>query len=129
MTAVQRLLLVARALLEAGVVAGLAWSGYRAGGGGVLGVVLAVLVPAVGFGLWGIVDFRDAGRLAEPLRLAEELLISGLAALGVAATGHPAWAWALFGFSLGYHVLVYAAGERLLAPRPARPGTGVRGQP
>jgi len=32
-------------------------------------------------GFWGAVDFHQAGRLAEPLRLVQELAISGLAAV------------------------------------------------
>ena len=130
MTAVERLLLASRVLLETGVVAGLAWSGYAAGGGGLAGVLLAIFAPLVGFGLWGAVDFRHAGRLAEPLRLVEELVISALAAAGVIATGHPGPGWALLGLSLAYHLLVYATGGRLLKPPATRrhgapPGSAV----
>jgi hypothetical protein len=37
--------------------------------------------PLVGFGFWGAVDFHQAGRFAEPLRLIQELAISALAAV------------------------------------------------
>ena len=127
MTPVQGLLLAGRVLLETGVVAGLAWAGYAAGGGGPPGILLAIAAPAVGFGIWGAVDFRQAGRLAEPLRLIEELVISALAAAGVIATGHAGLGWALIGLSLVYHLLVYAAGERLLkAPHPHPTGAAAR---
>ena len=136
MSPVQGLLLACRVLLETGVVAGLARSGYVAAGGGVPGVLLAILAPAVGFGLWGGVDFHRAGRIAERLRLVQELVISGVAAAALIATGHTGQGWALLGLSLIYHALVYAAGERLLKPRatrpparPHRPAVSPRSQP
>ena len=111
--------------LEAGVVCGLAWWGYNAGGGGWLGIVLAVLAPGVGFGIWGAVDFHGTGKYAEPLRLLEELVISGLAAFGLMAVGQPGWGWALLALSVIYHSSVYVVGERLLGfrTRSAHPHT------
>lgn len=100
--------------METGIVAGFAWWGFHVADGGALGIVLAVLAPAVGFGVWGAVDFHRAGRLAEPLRLVEELAISGLAAWALVATGQTGWGWALAIVSIVYHGLVYAVGERLL---------------
>lgn len=61
-------------------------------------------------------DFHQAGRFAEPLRLAEELIISGLAAAALYAAGQHILGGALGGLSLGYHALVYLQGERLLKP-------------
>lgn len=121
MTAIQGLLLLLRVTTETGVVGGLAWWGYDTGGGGGAGLALAILAPAVGFGVWGAVDFHQAGRLAEPLRLLEELVISGLAAAGLIATGHAGWGWLLVALSVAYHLLVYATGERLLKRREDRP--------
>ena len=100
--------------MEVGVVSGLAWWGFDTGGGGALGIFLAVLAPAIGFGVWGAVDFHQAGRYAEHLRLGEELVISGLATWALLDIAQPAWAWVLLAVSVVYHAAVYAAGERLL---------------
>lgn len=56
-------------------------------------------------------DFHQAGRFAEPLRLAEELIISGLAAAALYAAGQHILGGALGGLSLGYHALVYLQGK------------------
>lgn len=117
MTTAQRVLHALRLLLEIGVVAGLARWGYRAAGGGGNGTLLAILAPTIGFGIWGAVDSHQTGRFAEPLRLAEEPLVSSLAAAGLIAVG-PNWSgWTLLGLSIFYHLLVYASGERLLKER------------
>ena len=116
MSPLQRLNLTLRALLEAGVVAGLAYWGVHAGdtvGGKIL---LGVGAPVLGFGFWGAVDFRQAGRFAEPLRLAQERAVSGLAAVALHVAGQPALGIALAALSIVYHGLVYASGARLLAP-------------
>ena len=120
MSAALRLSNVAlRGLLEAAVVAALAYWGVHTGSGTAAKVALGLGAPAVGFGIWGAVDFRQAGRLAEPLRLGEELVISGLAALALYAAGQHALAWALALLSLVHHALVYALGTRLLQERGA----------
>ncbi len=116
MTRGQAALLTLRVTMETGIVGGLAWWGYDTGGGGGLGILLAILAPAIGFGLWGAVDFRQAGRFAEPLRLLEELVISGLAVWGLFAIDQPSWGWALLALSVVYHAAVYVVGERLLRP-------------
>jgi Protein of unknown function (DUF2568) len=120
-TPIQAVLLALRVTVEVGVVGGLAWWGFETGGGGALGILLAVVAPAIGFGVWGAVDFHQVGRHAEALRLAEELVISGLAAGALVAAGQPGWGLALLTVSLAYHGLVYAAGERLLRDSPAPP--------
>jgi anti-anti-sigma regulatory factor len=122
-TAVQ---LSLRVLMEAGIVAGLAYWGYHTASGTSMQIALALLAPVIGFGLWGTVDFRGAGGLAEPLRLSEELVISGLAAFAVYSAGQRTAGVALAAVSVVYHVLVYATGGRLLAPRP---GSGRRRAP
>jgi hypothetical protein len=110
-----------RVLLEAGIVAGLAYWGVHTGdttGGRVLRGIAA---PLIGFGFWGAVDFRRAGRLAEPLRLIQELAVSGLAALALYATARHGLGLALAGLSVVYHALVYASGGTLLGrAHPAR---------
>ncbi len=125
MTPAQAVLLALRVTTETGVVAGLAWWGYDTGAGGGVGLLVAILAPVVGFGVWGTVDFHQAGRYAEPLRLAEELVICGLAAWALIAIDQPGWGWALLAVSLAYHGLVYPLGERLLHAdtAPARRST------
>ncbi len=114
MTAREKLLLLLRVTLEVGVVAGLCVWGYSLGSIPGTRAALAIALPAVGFGLWGAIDFRNAGRAAEPLRLTQELVISGLAAAAFAAAGHIGFGIALAVLSLAYHALVYACGARLL---------------
>ncbi len=106
--------LVLRVLMEAGIVAAFAWWGYRAGAGTGVKILLALGVPALGFGFWGAIDFHQAGRLAEPLRLLQELAISGLAASAAYAAGRHLLGWALGLLSAAYHALVYLQGGRLL---------------
>jgi hypothetical protein len=113
--------LVLRVLMEAGIVAGLAWWGYRAGAGTGMKILLAVGAPALGFGFWGAVDFRQAGRLAEPLRLLQELAICALAAAAAYAAGQHLLGWVLGLLSAAYHALVYLQGGRLLKHRPGPP--------
>ncbi len=69
MSPFQRLNLTLRALVEAGVVLGLAYSGVHVGGSVGVKILLGVGAPLLGFGFWGTVDFRQAGRFAEPLRI------------------------------------------------------------
>ena len=102
-----------RGIMEAGIVAAFAIWGYHAASGA-MAIVLAVVVPVLGFGFWGAVDFHQAGALGEPLRLAQELVISGLAALALYVTGFPLWGWALAIVSIVHHAAVYALGARLL---------------
>ena len=110
--------LALRALLETGVVAGLALWGVHVGHGAPASVALGVAAPAVGFGVWGAIDFRAAGRWAEALRLAEELVISLAAAAAMATAGHDGLVGALAALTIGYHALVYATGQRLLDGGP-----------
>ena len=52
--------------------------------------------------------------MAESLRLIEELIISGLAALALYVAGQHALGWTLGLLSIVYHTLVYVSGGRLL---------------
>ncbi len=119
MTFVQRLELGLRVTLELGIVAALAYWGAGVGGTTTEKVVVAIAAPGAAFAVWGLVDFREAGRLAEPLRLLEELVISFAAAVAWYSAGVHLLAFALIVVSVGYHALVYAAGHRLLGPKPA----------
>ena len=100
--------------MEAGIIAAFAYWGYHTGTSTVGKVLLAVGAPVLGFGFWGAVDFHQAGRLSEALRLIQELAISGLAAVALYAAGQHVLGWALALVSVVYHVLVYAHGGRLL---------------
>ncbi len=114
MRPVSGLNLALRAVVEAGVVAGLAYWGVRTGDSAAGKALLGIGAPIVGFGLWGGWDFRGAGRLAEPLRLMQELVISLAAAAALATAGLLVLGAALAFASLVHHALVYALGERLL---------------
>jgi Protein of unknown function (DUF2568) len=116
-TTPQRINLILRVAMETGIVVALGFWGYHVGGSTSSRIGLMIVTPLVGLGLWGAVDFHQAGRLAEPLRLAQELIISGLAATAWYTAGHHAAGIALGTLSLIYHALVYASGARLLKPR------------
>jgi uncharacterized protein DUF2568 len=105
-----------RVLMETGIVLGLAYWGFHAGSNSITKVVLALGAPLVGFGFWGAVDFHQAGRVSEPLRLIQELVISGLAALALFAAGQHLLAGILAVISIVYHLLIYVTGSRLLKP-------------
>jgi len=113
-SALERLNLGLRALMELGVVCGLAYWGWHLGRSRLSRTLLAIGAPALGFGFWGAVDFRGAGAAAEWLRLAQELLVSGLAAAALYVAGAQALGWALAALSVVHHGLVYVAGGRLL---------------
>ncbi len=102
-----------RGIMEAGIVAAFAVWGYYAATG-LMAIVLAVAVPVLGFGFWAAIDFHQAGPLGEPLRLTQELIISGLAALALYVAGQPFWAWTLAIISIVHHAAVYALGGKLL---------------
>jgi Protein of unknown function (DUF2568) len=117
MSPLQAVTLTARATMETGVVGGLAYWGYQAGNNTTTSVALAIAAPAVGFGIWGALDFHQLRQIAEPLRLVEELAISGLAALSLYSANQHALGWTLAALSVAYHALVYLQGDRLLKPR------------
>ncbi len=106
--------LALRGVMELGVVAGFAWWGFHAGASAGTRALLAIGAPLVGFGFWGLVDFHQAGAAAEGLRLAQELMISGLAAAAIYVVGQHALGWTLAGISVVHHALVYLVGGRLL---------------
>lgn len=112
-----RLDLFLRGTLEAGIIAALGCWGITQGAGTAMRVVLGLAAPLVVFGIWGAIDFRGAGRAAEGLRLAEELLLSGVAAVALYAAGCRALARSLLALSVVHHALVYARGGRLLKER------------
>ncbi len=117
--------LILRVTMECGVVAALAWWGVHTGTSTVTKIVYGIGTPAVGFGVWGAVDFHQLGRVAEPVRLVEELAISGLAAAAWYAAGQRELGIALAALSLAYHTLIYASGARLLEPTTPPPSKAI----
>jgi hypothetical protein len=112
--ALSRANLALRGAMEFGIVAGLAWWGYHAGKGMPARISLGVAAPLLLFGFWGLVDFHRAGSAAEPLRLIQELVISGAAAVALYAAGQHILGWTLGLISVVHHILVYLLGETLL---------------
>lgn len=119
LSSVQMVTLILRVTMEIGIVAAFAYWGAHTPSSDGLKVLLGVGAPVIGFGVWGAVDFRDAGRHAEQLRLTEELAISLLAATALYITGEHAAGVALGALSIIYHALVYATGATLLKHGPA----------
>ena len=105
--------------MEASIVLAFAWWGFQATGTAAGDIALGVGAPILVFGVWGLLDFRWAGRWAEPLRLIEELAISGLAAVAWYAAGRHALAWTLACVSVAHHGVTYLTGQRLLKNKPA----------
>ena len=106
--------LALRAIMELGIVVGLGYWGYQTGTTPLAKFLMSIGVPSVVYALWGFVDFRHAGRIAELLRLIQELGISGLAAIAIYLAGQPALGWALVFVSIVHHLMVYALDEKLL---------------
>jgi len=100
--------------METGIVLALAYWGYRTGATTAARVLLAAGAPIVGFGFWSLVDFHRVGRMAEVLRLLQELAISALAATLLYLVGEQILGLALVTLSVVYHAMVYAGGQRLL---------------
>ncbi len=103
-----------RGLMELGIVIALGYWGFKTGDGTIVKILLSVGAPVIGFGFWGLVDFRNAGLLAELLRLIQELVISGLAAIASYFAGSQSMGWALGLISIVHHILVYLLGGTLL---------------
>jgi hypothetical protein len=109
--------LALRAVMEMGIVLGMGYWGYQTGSSAPAKIGLAIAAPVVVFGFWGAVDFHQAGQAAELLRLAQELAVSGIAAIALWSAAQPVVGLALALLSVVYHVLVYATGGRLLKQR------------
>ncbi len=106
--------------MELAIVLAAGYWGYRTGTTVASRVALAIAAPTLVFGFWGLVDFHQAGGAAEPLRLFQELFVTGLAAAALYVGGQRSFALALAGLSVVHHALVYALGSRLLKDsRPA----------
>jgi len=114
MSTIEWINLALRAVMETGIVLAFSFWGYQTGSSLALKILLAIFSPLIGFGIWGAIDFHKAGELAEPLRLVEELLISGLAAYLLYLTGQHFLGLTLGLLSITYHLLVYISGGHLL---------------
>jgi len=125
-SATERGNLVLRVTMETAIVVAFGFWGYHTGGSTAARIGLMLAVPVAGFGLWGALDFHQAGRWSEPLRLVQELVISGLAALAWYAAGRHVLGLALGALSLVYHALVYATGAKLLKTSETHPDHVVR---
>lgn len=106
--------LALRGIMEAGIVLAFGYWGYRIGSSVFIKILLAIVVPMVVFGFWGIVDFHQFGQYSESLRLIQELLVTFAAALVLYFSGLIVLCWLMVFISIVHHVLVYASGNRLL---------------
>ena len=105
---------VLRVLMELGIVLAFGYWGFHVGSTRTIHILLGILTPLIAFAFWGMVDFRNAGKLAELYRLLQELIISLLAAFALYKIGTVGFAIALAILSFIYHSLVYLNGERIL---------------
>ena len=106
--------LILRAVMELGIVLALGYWGYQTGDSATTKVWLGIGIPLIGFGFWGLVDFRNVGSFAELLRLIQELVISGFAAFALYVVEAKGFSLMLASASLLHHTLVYVSGETLL---------------
>jgi hypothetical protein len=106
--------LTLRAVMELGIIAALAYWGYKTADSRITTFPLVIIPPLIGFGFWALVDFRRAGSLAEVLRLIQELAIAGMAAWALLNAGTPILGLSLALISIVHHALVYVLGGTLL---------------
>jgi hypothetical protein len=106
--------LALRVLMEVGIIVALGYWGFQTAKIISVKILLGIGAPVVGFGFWGLVDFHQAGKAAEPLRLSQELVISGLAAVALYSVGQHTLGWTLGLVSIVYHALVYLLGGKSL---------------
>jgi hypothetical protein len=106
--------LALRGIMETGIVAGLAYWGFHTGQNTSMKILLCIGAPLLVFGFWGACDFHNFKKLSEPLRLIQELVLSGLAAIALYSSGQHFLGWTLGAISIIHHILVYLLGEALL---------------
>ena len=105
-----------RAVMELGIVLGLGYWGFKTGSGTAMKFVIGIGAPLIGFGFWGLADFRRTGSNPEVLRLMQELTISGLAAAGLYSVGEHILGLLLAFISIIHHTLIYMLRETLIKP-------------
>lgn len=105
-------LMTVRFLAEIGMLVAFAWGGWALDDNGALSVVLAVLLPLAAAGVWGRwVAPRSSHRLAEPYRLAVELILFAAAFVLVLGAG-PRPQAAFFGLAVWLAFLVSMPARR-----------------
>ncbi|MFI7674568.1 YrdB family protein [Actinophytocola sp. NPDC049390] len=103
--------LLIRFLSELGMLAGLAVAGAHLGGGVVLNIVFAVLLPLAAAALWGMfVAPRARRRLPEPGRFVLEFVLFGVTGLVLGLTG-----WLVAGLVVAVVGIGFAALTRVFA--------------
>jgi uncharacterized membrane protein len=107
-------------VLELVALAVLAWGGYRLAGGGVVGVVLAVVLPVVAALLWGRFAAPRARRTSPGRRLAVQLLVLGGAAALLGWQGSVTWG-VLLGAVVALSLTAAAVLPSVHAPPDRRP--------
>ncbi len=112
--AFSKLNIILRAIMELGIVLASVYWGLHTGKSESTKIILGISTPILIFGFWGLVDFHNAGSIAEILRLLQELILSFLATAAFYLAGQHALAWILAGLSIIHHALVYMLGETLL---------------
>ena len=106
--------LALRGTMEAGIILALGYWGYCFGRGPGMKILLSIVVPALVFSFWGLVDFHQFGYASEALRLLQELLVTVLAAIALYSVGFHTLCWMMAIISIVHHTLVYATGDKLL---------------
>ncbi len=71
-----------RGVMETGIVAGLSYWGYVLGKTTGMKILLAILIPSIGFGFWGAVDFHQVSLNPELFRLIQEFNNFSLSSFG-----------------------------------------------
>jgi len=114
LSGLQWLNLALRGLMETGIVLAFGFWGYWIGGTKTMKILLCIVVPLIGFGFWGAIDFSSMGQFSEYYRLVQELVISGLAAFTLYNTSAHILGITLALVSVLHHILIYSIGETLL---------------
>lgn len=109
--------LALRGIMETSIIVALGYWGYQFGKSMGTKIMFGLGVPIIGFGFWGAVDFHQTGKFAEGLRLIQELVISGLAAVALYFSGQQTLGWMLGIISIIHHSLKYMTGEKLIKAR------------
>lgn len=104
--------LLLRFLLELCALGALSYWGFKTGGGLVAKIGLGVGAPLIAAVIWAVfVSPRAPVSLPGPSSLLLQVLVFGLAAAGLAATGHRSLAW-VFGLVVVINaVLMYVWGQ------------------
>ena len=106
--------LTLRAVMETGIVAGLAYWELKFGETTLTKIIFCIGAPGLIFGFWGSFDFHNFGKLSEFLRLMQELIISFISAFALYSINQHILGLTLALISIFHHILIYSLGETLL---------------